>query len=275
LAFLLDLSCCLIERSDALVSRSEQGLAFAAAIALAPVLAASVVAVGVPPGLAVSAEGDCPAAAEVAASLGPLLVVPLRTATASVRRDESPRGGPSASTMGRTVSAASPSVGLEAAALLGSATDDGATMVVGGTVRATVGGRLGLTCGVSMMAPESRDLLFGKVNLFRAPTDVGLRLMVWDLGPMDAGIEGGLAATFLEIDGLGFPTTHRVFRMELGLRSRLIVRLRLEDRWALVAGAEGIFSPAPIKIALDPIGEVGSSGSVWLSGSLGAEARFE
>jgi hypothetical protein len=146
----------------------------------------------------------------------------------------------------------------------------------GAEVRAAIQGEhLGLSAGLRAATPATRDAEAGaSAKIQRSEGDIGIRVAVGDR-PFDFAFEAGAAACVLGIEGQGLPFTRSVTRLEAGARGAIASRFWWSEQLALVLGLEAFVTPWATRLVVDPVGDVGSTGSVWVSATAGLLWRVE
>ena len=219
-------------------------------------------------GMFVDAERDCVERARVAAVFIALaLNPPVPPARPPVVTVEPPLPPPVVSAHGRWFSAAllARFDGAEA----GSGGDMDGTW--GGELRGALGhGVLGVAATAGMLAPTTSTFGSVTVRQQRFPLSVTLALQRDLPARFRLGGDVGVALVPFTLEGQGLETVAPATRVDVGGRLSVEVRFPpLGGELTPVLGLHAEYFPRPYALVVDPLGDVGTSSSLWLGTSLG------
>lgn len=147
----------------------------------------------------------------------------------------------------------------------------------GGEARAALTGRLwGAEIGVGAVSPA--DIRWGeaRARILRLPTDWSLRATLYRSSWAELWATAGLALTFLNLEGDGRNVATRSggTRLDVGMRGALSLRLWPSAVVAPFVAIHASISPSPYVVVVDPGGEVGTTPSTWVGGTLGMSVEL-
>lgn len=140
-------------------------------------------------------------------------------------------------------------------------------------LRVRYGRTLGVTLGVAGLLPSSLHYELAEARATWVPMDVGLsisqRVSAWELG-----LDLGLSAALLLVEGQALDATQQASRLELGGRLGAQVRYWASPRAGICGGMFASYFPKPYSLEVEGLGVVGQTPAAWVGGSLGAVIRL-
>lgn len=131
---------------------------------------------------------------------------------------------------------------------------------------------VGFALGGSVMAPVSLALDRGRASLLRAPFDLDLRLAL-RRGQVEGALDLGVALSLLQLTGDGYAGNQSPAIPDFALRGALALRIWPHARFALLIGAETLWSPVRQSLLVgDTV--VGHTPGLWLSAFGGVLVRI-
>ena len=164
------------------------------------------------------------------------------------------------------------SLGPVAQVALGS--DAQSTTQAGGLgLRLRYGRAVGVTLGVAGLLPSSLHYELAEARATWVPMDLGLslsqRMNAWELG-----LDLGLGAALLLVEGQALDATQQASRLELGGRLGAQVRYWASPHAGICGGMFASYFPKPYSLQVEGLGVVGQTPAAWVGGSLGAVIRL-
>jgi hypothetical protein len=146
---------------------------------------------------------------------------------------------------------------------------DGVTL--GGELRVAGGGRhLGVVATGGMLAPTEQRVSSVTVRQQRFPLSLaaGVRLQPARSFELTAAL--GLALTPFTLRGQGLATSSPATRLDAGVRAGIDLHFpNLAGRVTPFVGVHAEYALRSYKIEVDPLGEIGSTGQLWIGASAG------
>jgi hypothetical protein len=140
-------------------------------------------------------------------------------------------------------------------------------------LRLRYGRSVGVTLGLGGLLPSSLHFELAQARATWVPMDLGLsisqRVNAWELG-----LDLGLGAALLLIEGQALDATQQASRLELGGRLGAQVRYWASPHAGICAGMFASYFPKPYSLQVEGLGTVGQTPSAWVGGSLGAVIRL-
>ncbi len=140
-------------------------------------------------------------------------------------------------------------------------------------VRLRYGRALGVTLGLAGLLPSSLHYDLAQARATWVPMDVGLsfsqRMSAWELG-----LDLGLGAALLLVEGQALDATQQASRLELGGRLGAQVRYWASPHAGICGGMFASYFPKPYSLQVEGLGVVGQTPAAWIGGSLGALIRL-
>jgi hypothetical protein len=148
-----------------------------------------------------------------------------------------------------------------------------ATQAGGLGLRLRYGRRIGVTLGLAGLLPSSMHYELAEARATWVPMDLGLalsqRVNAWELG-----LDLGLAAAVLLVEGQALDATQRAHRLELGGRLGAQVRYWASPHAGIYGGMFASYFPKPYSLQVEGLGVVGQTPAAWIGGSVGAVIRL-
>ncbi len=152
--------------------------------------------------------------------------------------------------------------------------DQQATTQAGGLgLRLRYGGSVGATLGIAGLLPTSLHFEDAEARATWVPMDLGLSLSQ-QVSSWEVGVDVGLGAALLIVEGEALDQTQQASRLELGGRVGAQVRYWASDRAGIYGGLSGLWFPKPYSLEVEGVGVVGQTPTGWIGGSLGAVIRL-
>lgn len=152
--------------------------------------------------------------------------------------------------------------------------DQQATTQAGGLgLRLRYGGNVGVTLGIAGLLPTSLHFEDAEARATWVPMDLGLSLSQ-QVSSWEVGVDLGLGAALLIVEGEALDQTQQASRLELGGRVGAQVRYWASDRAGVYGGLSGLWFPKPYTLEVMNLGVVGQTPTGWIGGSLGAVIRL-
>lgn len=140
-------------------------------------------------------------------------------------------------------------------------------------LRLRYGRAIGVTLGLAGLLPSSLHFELAEARATWVPMDVGLslsqRVNAWELG-----LDLGLGAALLLVEGQALDATQQASRLELGGRLGAQVRYWASPHAGICGGMFASYFPKPYSLQVEGLGVVGETPAAWLGGSLGAVIRL-
>jgi hypothetical protein len=152
--------------------------------------------------------------------------------------------------------------------------DQQATTQAGGLgLRLRYGGNVAVTLGIAGLLPTSLHFENAEARALWVPMDLGLSLSQL-VASWEVGVDLGLGAALLIVEGEALDETQQASRLELGGRVGAQVRYWASDRAGIYGGLSGLWFPKPYSLEVQNLGVVGRTPTGWIGGSLGAVIRL-
>ena len=148
--------------------------------------------------------------------------------------------------------------------------DGGSSLTAGAEMRASAGGRwLGVTATAGVLAPTEGTFSSVNVRQQRFP----LSLTVTARRPLSdrlvlAGAVGA-ALVPLTLSGEGIPDARSTTRLDAGFRLAAELMFRATPRFRPFVDLHAELFPRPYELVVDPLGNVGTTGRLWLGAAVG------
>lgn len=140
-------------------------------------------------------------------------------------------------------------------------------------LRLRYGRAVGVSLGLAGLLPSSLHYELAEARATWLPMDLGLslsqRVNAWELG-----LDLGLGAALLLVEGQALDATQQASRLELGGRLGAQVRYWASPHAGICGGMFASYFPKPYSLQVEGLGTVGETPSAWLGGSLGAVIRL-
>jgi hypothetical protein len=133
-----------------------------------------------------------------------------------------------------------------------------------------VGQRWGLEIGAGAEAPATLTWGTYQAGITRFPLDLGIRAVLRRT-PVALSVSAGIAAALFHLRGEGasLPVRDGGMRLDLGVRSAVSLVLLPAGRWSPFLSLHVSLSPKSYAVAVDPVGQVGSTPQVWVGATFG------
>jgi hypothetical protein len=163
---------------------------------------------------------------------------------------------------------------LEAAGTLATAPGNGGLWTGGGALRLSAQGeRLGASLGAELTAPATMDLAGARARIGRLSLDLSGRAL-WQGRSLHVGLDLGVAATVLWVEGRDVPAPAQATRLEPGLRAAAFVQLSATGRLMPYLALEAVVAPRRYDLVVEPGGVVGKTPWLWVGGLAGVAFRM-
>jgi hypothetical protein len=147
------------------------------------------------------------------------------------------------------------------------------TQAGGLSLRLRYGGNVAATLGIAGLLPTSLHFEDAEARATWVPMDFGLSLSQ-QVSSWEVGLEVGLGAALLIVEGDALDRAQRASRLELGGRLGAQVRYWAGERAGVYGGLSGLWFPKPYTLEVEGLGVVGRTPTGWIGGSLGAVIRL-
>jgi hypothetical protein len=140
-------------------------------------------------------------------------------------------------------------------------------------LRLRYGRGVGVTLGLAGLLPSSLHYELAQARATWVPMDLGLSLSQ-SMNAWELGLDLGLSAALLVVEGQALDATQRASRLELGGRIGAQVRYWASPHAGICGGMFASYFPQPYSLQVEGLGVVGQTPSAWIGGSLGAVIRL-
>jgi hypothetical protein len=142
---------------------------------------------------------------------------------------------------------------------------------VGGELRVAAGWRrFGVAASGGMLAPTEQRLSSVTVRQQRFPVSLAGAFRLQPARSLDVTFAVGVALTPFTLRGQGLATSSPATRIDAGIRAGVDLHFpNLAGRLTPFLGAHAEYALTSYAIDVDPLGQIGSTGRLWIGASAG------